>query len=211
MRTVQRCLLVLAMSTTCATAMADVIAGDASVQKPLVDTVSNLAWYGFQTQSAGEQAGYRMATTSEFRTLLLDAGYLPTPTNGRDLYTLDASIKANVPGIDFYFNAGAMGSTDVHRDYLGWVNAGPDARLVSVTDDLLADHASSTAEVRWLASLPTTPNDWTKYASMSGGGNPLADAPNFMMVRAVPEPASYALMALGLLGIGFVRASRTGV
>lgn len=208
MRTVQRCLLVLAMSTTCAAAMAEVIAGDAATQKPLVDTVSNLAWYGFQTQSAGEQAGYRMATTSEFRTLLLDAGYVPTPANGRDLYTLDASIKANVPGIDFYFNPAAAGSADFHHDYLGWVNAGPDTRLVSVSDHLIAGHATSTAEVRWLAALPGVSNDWTQFTSMSGGA---LDAPNFMMVRAVPEPSSYALMVLGLLGIGIVRASRKGV
>lgn len=208
MRSVLSCFVAVLAGTACATsAMAEVIQGDASVQKPLIDTSTNLAWYGFQTQSAGELAGYRMASSSEFRSLLLDAGYVPNMSNGRDLYTLDSSIKANVPGIDFYFNGGAPGSQDVHHDYLAWVNTGPDLRLVSVSDDRVADHASSTAEVRWLASMPTVSTEWTQFTNMSSG---VLDAPNFMMVRAVPEPSSYALMALGLLGIGFVRASRTG-
>lgn len=209
MRIVQCCLVALALSASCATsAMAEVIQGDASVQKPLIDTSSNLAWYGFESQAAGEEAGYRMATVNEFITLLLDAGYVSQPSGGRDLYTLDSSIKAGVPGIDFYFNASAAGSADFHHDYLGWVNTGPDTRLVSVSDDVIAGHASSTAEVRWLASLPGVATEWTQFTNMSGG---VLDAPDFMMVRAVPEPSSYALMALGLLGIGAVRASRKGV
>lgn len=208
MRSVMSCFVLFVMGAACATsAMAEVIQGDAAVQKPLLDTSTSLAWYGFQTQSAGELAGYRMATTSEFRTLLLDAGYVSNPSNGRDLYTLDSSIKANVPGIDFYFNAGPSSSADVHHDFLAWVNTGPDTRLVSVSDDLVSGHASSTAEVRWLASSPGIAHEWTQFSDMSGG---VLDAPNFLMVRSVPEPASYALMALGLLGIGCVRASRAG-
>ena len=63
----------LAVSGACA--HANIVAGNVSAGAPLTDTTAGLSWFGFSTQQSGLNDGYRLASGTEFSTLLRDAGY----------------------------------------------------------------------------------------------------------------------------------------
>lgn len=190
-------------------ATAAIVPGDASLNKPLIDTQAGLGWFGFATQAQGEQAGYRLGTSLEVETLLVDAGYARFDFNNQFSYSKSGPITARIPGIDAYQFTSARLSSSEHADvYLGWALNGGQYQLIGVSDSNTID-VSCNGPVASCARNVGSVGTFNKPGTMADAQAALgayigtsANPPNFMMVRAVPEPASALMWILGLGAVG---------
>jgi hypothetical protein len=186
------------------------------------DDASGLLWHAFETPVAGEQAGFRAATAQEFAGYLVSAGY---GVGADGSWSRVGKPVPVVSGLDLYSSSSNDLAWLGYHDaaYYGWVDSKAGRQLVSMSDELrtvcdaqryCVSTTTSIAKFGDLASalgptfVPSESNMW-RYGDLSVSAVK-PDAPNFIMVQtAVPEPTTYVLMGLGLVGIAGVRARRS--
>lgn len=194
----------------------------ASVQAATLDAVTGLSWQGFQTEQAGVEAGFRLATDVEFRQYLTDKGF----TGGPSYYSPGADTASlSLDGLHLYDKKLTFSDPETHQIQAGWLATASGALTGGIIGyDYVPSQCPNPSSSGQISYCGGRSSAWAyvgdfvtsdakvnpaNYSRMDFqylyGTKPI----NYLMVSApVPEPSSWAMLTLGLVALAGRQARR---